>query len=104
MNHKILKKVMDFDAIVEIMRLNGSVKWTRFFDSEEDIILALSQIPIIDEYNLFHGSIPAYSGYKYIHSFAKTIQSGNKLSAAQMRQAKRLAAEIKKAYLIRDMW
>lgn len=46
MNSKILKKVMDFDAIVEIMRLNESVKWTRFFDSEEDIILALSQIPI----------------------------------------------------------
>ena len=104
MNSKILKKVMDFDAIVEIMRLNGSVKWTRFFDSEEDIILALSQIPIIDEYNLVCGSIPAYSGYKYIHSFAKTIRSGNTLSDAQMRQAKRIAAEIKKAYVIKDMW
>lgn len=50
------------------------------------------------------GTSVAYKGYEYIHSFAKRVQDGKELSDAQMRQAKRIASEIKKAWLIRDMW
>lgn len=104
MKSGILKTVIDFDFKVEMMRNHGSIKWEYFFDSEEDIISALSEIPIVDEKCIFYGSMVVYKGYKYIHSFAKIIQSGQKLSDSQMKQAKRLASEIKKAHLIRNMW
>lgn len=104
MNKNIVNAVVKFDADVEMLRMRGSVKWTHFFESEDAIINALKAIPVVNERALYIGMDVAYKGYEYIHSFAKTVQSGKSLSPAQMRQAKRLASEIKKAYIIKDMW
>lgn len=104
MNNEIVRTVVKFDYDLDMLRIHGSVKWTHFFKSEDDIVNALKYIPIVNEIDLFIGTTTVYKGYKYIHSFAKAVQSGKTLTPAQMRQAKRLAAEIKKAYLIKDMW
>ena len=43
-----------------------------------------------------------FKGYEYIYSFASRVQCGGELSAKQMTQCKRLAAEIRKAEAIKD--
>lgn len=104
MNKKIAAFVREFDGDVERKRMTGGVKWTNFFKNEEAIVSALKEIPIKDHMEIYMGTSVAYKGYEYIHSFAKRVQGGKELSDAQMRQAKRIASEIKKAWLIRDMW
>lgn len=104
MNKKIAAFVREFDDDVERKRMTGGVKWTNFFKNEEAIVSALKEIPIKDPMEIYMGMSVAYKGYEYIHSFAKRVQDGKELSDAQMRQAKRIASEIKKAWLIRDMW
>lgn len=85
-------------------RMKGkSVKWTEVFETETDIVEALKQIPY--DVNMMYVSFPCtYRGYEYIHSFARTVQNGNSLSEAQMKQAKRIATQIKVAYEIRNEW
>lgn len=80
-----------------------SVKWTEVFETETDIVEALKQIPY--DVNMMYVSFPCtYRGYEYIHSFARIVQNGNELSEAQMKQAKRIATQIKVAYEIRNEW
>ncbi len=73
------------------------ITWNEVYDSEDAILedLMIVHVPTRAE---FTGAVSQlYRGYEYIHSFARTVQSGRSLSEAQMRQAKRLAREIKKA-------
>jgi len=77
-----------------------SVKWTTYFKSSNDIedtlkLLDIEKLKIAIDYSLI-------SGYAYIGSFVKQIQSGKKLSDKQMIQCKRLASEIYKAKLLMD--
>ena len=81
------------------------VKWTDVYSSEQAIIDALNTIYIPKS-----KTAPMYTfkGYEYIYSFADRVQKCwtlnekyNALSEKQMKQAKRLALEIKKAAAIR---
>lgn len=79
------------------------VKWSTVYNSEAEIVEDLKKIRIPEKgepmavYRL-------YSGYEYIHSFARWVQNGKPPTEKQMRQCKRLALEIKKAAAIADCY
>jgi len=81
----------------------GPVPFERIYDSEQELLADLRVVHIMTRLELaMFGSVPPYKGYEYIHSFAKTVQNGAELSEKQMKQAKRLAKEIKKAAAVAD--
>lgn len=86
-----------FTAKMSRKQLTGKVTWKDVYDTEQDIINDLLMIDYDENPRLF------YSGYEYIHSFARRVQGGKELTPAQMRQAKRLAVEIRKAALLNDL-
>lgn len=74
------------------------VKWTDIYSSEDEIIEDLKKVEIpVNEEPPFAGMTPMFRGYQYIYSFSKRLQGGKELTPNQMKQAKRLALEIKKA-------
>jgi argonaute-like protein implicated in RNA metabolism and viral defense len=79
-------------------QLHGKVTWKDVYNTEEDIINDLMVIDYEEKNVMFFDS-----GYEYIHSFARRVQGGKELTPAQMRQAKRLAVEIRKAALLNDL-
>lgn len=79
------------------------VKWTDVYKSESEIIEDLKKVHIPEEQELWM-HINLYSGWSYIHSFARAVQSGKELTDKQMTQCKRLALEIKKAARIADCY
>lgn len=81
----------------------NSIKWTTVYDSEAEIVEDLKKIhiPTNGEVNAVYR---LYSGYEYIHSFARWVQNGKPLTEKQMKQCKRLALEIKKAAAIADCY
>lgn len=76
-----------------------SVKWTQIYSDEQALIKELAGINVPA-----NNIAPAYTyiGYEYVHSFAKRVQDGRELTGGQIKQAKRLALQIHKAYLIRE--
>lgn len=82
------------DAEYAYRRLQGSIKWTDVFSTEQEIVEALGKIYIPKS-----RTAPAYTfkGYELIYSYAYYVQRGWKLSDKQITQCKRLAVEIKKA-------
>lgn len=84
----------------ERKRLAGKkVKWDEIYSTEAEIISVLEKIYIPKNRKAPYGT---FKGYEYIYSFAYFVQNGKTLSEAQMKQAKRLATEIKKAEAIAD--
>lgn len=75
------------------------VKWTEVFATEEQLVDAIRGIAVPK-----NRVAPDYTfkGYEYIFSFANRLHNGYALTEAQIRQAKRLAVEIKKANAISD--
>lgn len=73
------------------------IAWTDVYGSEDAILEDLKIVHVPAKSELTGAVCQLYNGYEYIHSFARTVQAGRSLSEAQMRQAKRLAKEIKKA-------
>ena len=67
------------------------------FADQADLIDDLRVIHVPDRNEWCNAAYMLYRGYGYIHSFARRVQMGMDLTEAQMRQAKRLAKEIKKA-------
>jgi len=86
------------------MKAKGkATKWTDVYASEAELIADLSTLHIPGQNEKM--PVPAvYKGYEYIHGFAKRVQAGNELTESQMKQAKRLAVEIKIACEIRECW
>lgn len=82
------------DAEYAYRRLQGGIKWTDVFSTEQEIVEALGKIYIPKS-----RTAPAYTfkGYELIYSYAYYVQRGWKLSDKQITQCKRLAVEIKKA-------
>lgn len=76
----------------------GKVTWKDCYKAESEIIADLMTVKY--DANIYVGVTPYYTGYNYIHSFAKRVQSGIELTEKQMKQAKRLAPEIRKAALV----
>jgi hypothetical protein len=83
------------NKITEVDRkkvLNSKVPYTEYFDTEEELIETLKLI--IPEKVGKH-----IQGFAYIQGFAKTVRDGKKLTKKQLTQSKRIASQIKLAYL-----
>ena len=72
--------------------LNSKVPYTEYFESEEEMIETLKLV--IPEKVGKH-----IQGFAYIQGFAKTVRDGRELSKKQITQCKRIASQIKLAYL-----
>lgn len=72
--------------------LNSKVPYTEYFESEEEMIETLKLV--IPEKVGKH-----IQGFAYIQGFAKTVRDGKELSKKQITQCKRIASQIKLAYL-----
>lgn len=71
---------------------NSKVPYTEYFESEEELIETLKLI--IPENVGQH-----INGFGFIKGFAKTVRDGRELSKKQITQCKRIASQIKLAYL-----
>lgn len=83
------------NKITEVDRtkvLNSKVPYTEYFESEEEMIETLKLV--IPEKVGKH-----IQGFAYIQGFAKTVREGRELSKKQVTQCKRIASQIKLAYL-----
>lgn len=83
------------NKITEVDRkkvLNSKVPYTEYFESEEEMIETLKLV--IPEKVGKH-----IQGFAYIQGFAKTVRDGKELSKKQITQCKRIASQIKLAYL-----
>ena len=83
------------NKITEVDRtkvLNSKVPYTEYFDTEEEMIETLKLI--IPEKVGKH-----IQGFAYIQGFARTVREGKELSPKQLTQSKRIASQIKLAYL-----
>ena len=72
--------------------LNSKVPYTEYFKSEEELIETLKLI--IPEKVGQH-----IQGFSYIKGFSKTVREGKILTEKQVTQCKRVASQIKLAYL-----
>ena len=72
--------------------LNSKVPYTEYFESEEEMIETLKLV--IPEKVGKH-----IQGFAYIQGFARTVRDGKELSKKQITQCKRIASQIKLAYL-----
>ena len=71
---------------------NSKVPYTEYFKSEEELIQTLKLI--IPEKVGEH-----IQGFGFIRGFSKTVRDGKELSEKQITQCKRIASQIKLAYL-----
>lgn len=71
---------------------NSKVPYTEYFESEEELIETLKLI--LPEKVGEH-----IKGFGFIRGFAKTVRDGKELSKKQITQCKRIASQIKLAYL-----
>lgn len=71
---------------------NSKVPYTEYFESEEELIETLKLV--IPEKVGEH-----IKGFGFIRGFAKTVRDGKELSKKQITQCKRIASQIKLAYL-----
>ena len=83
------------NKITEVDRtkaFNSKVPYTEYFESEEEMIETLKLV--IPERVGEH-----IKGFGYVRGFAKTVRDGKELSKKQVTQCKRVASQIKLAYL-----
>lgn len=104
MTREIVDVVLNKNEELKALQRKGKTNWTMFFNDEEEIVQTLKELPVVKEESMYRGSIPAYTGYKYIHSFIKYIKKNGHLTEKQMTMAKKIAPQIKIAYAIKDMW
>ena len=85
---KELKRKIEFNNATK-----SRVSWRTYFESEEEIVetlkLIVTEIKFEDYIN----------GYEYINSFSKQVREGKTLTKKQITQCKRLASQIKLAYV-----
>lgn len=72
--------------------LNSKVPYTEYFNTEEELIETLKLI--IPEKVGQH-----IKGFGFVRGFAKTVRDGKELSPKQLTQCKRVASQIKTAFL-----
>lgn len=83
------------NKITEVDRkkaLNSKVPYTEYFANEEELIETLELI--IPENVGQH-----INGFAFVKGFAKTVRDGKELSPKQLTQSKRIASQIKLAFL-----
>lgn len=86
---EIENKITEVDRIKV---LNSKVPYTEYFESQEEMIETLKLV--IPERVGQH-----INGFSYVKGFAKTVREGRELSKKQVTQCKRIASQIKLAYL-----
>ena len=86
---EIENKITEVDRIKV---LNSKVPYTEYFESEEELIETLKLV--IPERVGQH-----INGFSYVKGFTKTVREGKELSRKQITQCKRIASQIKLAYL-----
>lgn len=91
-----LKDIEEIEnKITEVDRkkvLNSKVPYTEYFANEEELIETLELI--IPENVGQH-----INGFAFVKGFAKTVRDGKELSPKQLTQSKRIASQIKLAFL-----
>ena len=84
-------------------RNNNKLKWNDVYNTEQELIDVLKNLPLIYEKD-YPTITPPYKGYVYITSFSKQLQAGKTLTNKQITVCKRLAPEIFIASKIKDYW
>ena len=88
-----VKEIENEITKVDRTRVFGSkVPYTEYFESEEELVETLKLI--IPERVGEH-----IKGFGFVRGFAKTVRDGRELSKKQLTQCKRVASQIKLAYL-----
>lgn len=85
---KNLKREIEFNNATK-----SRVSWKTYFESEEEIINTLKMITTEIKFEDY------INGYEYINSFARQVRQGKTLTKKQITQCKRLASQIKLAYV-----
>ena len=83
---------------VEAKKLYNTIHFNDIYIDIFEMIDELQKIYIPSENELIYIN-GIYRGYEYIHSFAKQLRSGKTLTEKQITVCKKIASEIKKAYL-----
>ena len=96
-----LRKAQTICNQIEAQYGVGETKWNDIYTSEQELINDLEYVYIPKDKTAPFGT---FKGYEYIYSFAYYVRKGWKLSEKQIRQAKRLAKEIKKASMIAECY
>ena len=92
-----IKDIQQLKSLKQEIEFNNATKsrvsWKTYFESEEEIVKTLelitTEIKFEDHIN----------GYGYINGFSKQVREGKALTEKQVRQCKRLASQIKLAYV-----
>ena len=85
---KNLKREIEFNNATK-----SRVSWKTYFESEEEIVKTLELIVTEIKFEDY------INGYEYINSFSKQVREGKTLTKKQITQCKRLASQIKLAYV-----
>lgn len=85
---KNLKREIEFNNATK-----SRVSWKTYFESEEEIVKTLELITTEIKFEDY------INGYEYINSFARQVRQGKTLTKKQITQCKRLASQIKLAYV-----
>lgn len=85
-------KLQEVKGRFKLQALNGKIKWSELFSSDEELILALKSL---DKDKLDFCVNNGYvKGTEYLKSFHKQLNEGKTLSAKQVTMLKRLAVEV----------
>jgi hypothetical protein len=95
-------KALEIVNEMRIFQLTTS-KFESFYNSIDEMLYELKHV-YVPKNNEEIQIVGIYKGFNYIHGFAKQLRQGKNLSEKQITQCKKLAVEIKKAYLIRKSW
>ena len=92
-----IKDIQQLKSLKQKIEFNNATKsrvsWKTYFESEEEIVKTLELITTEIKFEDY------INGYEYINSFSKQVREGKTLTKKQLTQCKRLASQIKLAYV-----
>ena len=92
-----IKDIQQLKSLKQKIEFNNATKsrvsWKTYFESEEEIVKTLKLIVTEIKFEDY------INGYEYINGFSKQVREGKSLTEKQIRQCKRLASQIKLAYV-----
>ena len=92
-----IKDIQELKQLKHRIEFNNATKsrvsWKTYFESEKEIIKTLELITTEIKFEDY------INGYEYINSFSRQVRQGKTLTKKQLTQCKRLASQIKRAYV-----
>ena len=92
-----IKDIQQLKSLKQKIEFNNATKSRvsrkTYFESEEEIVKTLELITTEIKFEDY------INGYEYINSFARQVRQGKSLTKKQLTQCKRLASQIKLAYV-----